>query len=275
MHKGNIMNKGNFKEKKNLIEEEVREELHREKAEVKEAIKHTKRSKVILSLLKLLLLFTIVIAVPVYIVFCHRDFITSFDSIEDVVSFLENYKTESILVYIAMQAVQIIISVIPGQAFQFAAGILWGFFLGLLFSLIGAFVGTTISFYLAKLLGRDAMHLLFTEEKMNWFVEKLNSRKAYTIVFLIYLIPGLPKDIMSYAAGISSMNFKAFLIFSMIGRTPAMSGSLLIGALYFSGHYGIMIAIGVFALAAFVLCIVFRKKISNYIDKLYEKVTED
>ena len=150
-----------------------------------------------------------------------------------------------------------------------------GFFLGLLFSLIGAFVGTTISFYLAKLLGRDAMHLLFTEEKMNWFVEKLNSRKAYTIVFLIYLIPGLPKDIMSYAAGISSMNFKAFLIFSMIGRTPAMSGSLLIGALYFSGHYGIMIAIGVFAVAAFVLCIVFRKQISNYIDKLYEKVTED
>ena len=95
------------------------------------------------------------------------------------------------------------------------------------------------------------------------------------IVFLIYLIPGLPKDIMSYAAGISSMNFKAFLIFSMIGRTPAMSGSLLIGALYFSGHYGMMIAIGVFAVAAFVLCIVFRKKISNYIDKLYEKVTED
>ena len=194
---------------------------------------------------------------------------------ELIMEFLENYKTESILVYIAMQAVQIIISVIPGQAFQFAAGILWGFFLGLLFSLIGAFVGTTISFYLAKLLGRDAMHLLFTEEKMNWFVEKLNSRKAYTIVFLIYLIPGLPKDIMSYAAGISSMNFKAFLIFSMIGRTPAMSGSLLIGALYFSGHYGMMIAIGVFAVAAFVLCIVFRKKISNYIDKLYEKVTED
>ena len=120
------MKKGNFKEKKNLIEEEVREELHREKAEVKEAIKHTKRSKVVLSILKLLLLFTIVIAIPVYIVFCHRDFITSFDSIEDVVSFLENYKTESILVYIAMQAVQIIISVIPGQAFQFAAGILWG-----------------------------------------------------------------------------------------------------------------------------------------------------
>ena len=106
-------------------------------------------------------------------------------------------------------------------------------------------------------------------------VKKLNSRKAYTIVFLIYLIPGLPKDIMSYAAGISSMNFKAFLIFSMIGRTPAMSGSLLIGTLYFSGHYAAMIAIGAFAVVAFILCIVFRKKISNYIDKLYEKVTED
>lgn len=263
------------KERKLKKSDKIREELRQEKQDMKENIRHTKRSKVILSAIKLILLIIIVISVPVYILLYHRELITSFDSIEDVVAFLENYKAESILVYIGMQAVQIIVSVIPGQAFQFAAGILWGFVWGLLFSLVGAFLGTTISFYLAKILGRDAMHLLFTEEKMNWFVEKLNSKKAYTIVFLIYLVPGLPKDLMSYAAGISSMNYKAFLLFSMMGRIPGMSGSLLIGALYYSGHHVAMIVIGVLAVVAFVLCVVFRKKISGYIEKMYDKVMED
>ncbi len=269
------MKKSTFNEKKTKYKEELRDGLRQERVEVKEAIRNTKRSKLVLSVVKLLFLFAIVIAVPVYMVIYHRDFLASFDSIDDVVAFFDKYTTESMLIYIGMQVAQIVISIIPGQALQFAAGILWGFFVGLILSIIGAFLGTTVSFYLAKLLGRDAMHILFTEDKMSWFVEKLNSRKAYTIVFLVYLIPGFPKDIVSYAAGISSMNYKAFLIFSMIGRTPAMAGSVLIGALYLSGHHAAMFAIGAFAIAAFVLCVIFRKKISRYIDKLYEKVTDE
>lgn len=115
---------------------------------------------------------------------------------------------------------QIVISVIPGQFFNLAAGYLYTFFPALLFSIIGAFLGTLISFTLAKLLGSDFVHLFFGKEKTQEYVRKLNSKKAYTVVFFLYLIPGLPKDVVSYAAGVSDMKFKPFYAL-VSGRSSA------------------------------------------------------
>lgn len=257
-----------------MDKEAFNENIHETREQVKENIRKTKKTKVILSFVKLTVLVAIVVAIPLYIFFYHRDFIQQFESFEDVLAYLAQYRFESIFIYIGIQVLQIIISIIPGQAFQFAAGYLYGFLPGLFFSVIGAFLGTTISFYLAKVLGKDAVHLFFGEEKTSYFIERLNSKRAYTIVFLLYLIPGLPKDVVSYAAGVSEMNFKAFMAFSMAGRLFGMSGSLLIGAFYFKEHYIGMAIIGAVAVIAFVLCIIYRKKINGFLDKFYDKVTK-
>ena len=227
--------------------------------------------KKVLSIGKFVLLLAIVVAIPANILLYHHDVIEQFKNLEDVIAFLEQYQWQSILVYIGIQMLQIVISVIPGQAFQFAAGYLYHFFPGLLFSLIGATLGTCVSFYLAKVLGKDAVHLFLGEEKTTYYLNRLNSRRAYTIVFLIYLIPGIPKDIVSYAAGISEMKFKPFLAFSLVGRTPGMAGSLLIGALYMKEHFVLMGVIAALAVIAFILCLVFRKKLQAYIDRFYDK----
>ena len=102
--------------------------------------------------------------------------------------------------YVAAQIVQIIISVIPGQELQIVAGFMYGIPLAFLLSIIGAAIGTLIAFYLARWLGQDAVRMLFGDEKTDEYMRRLNSRRAITITFLIYLIPGLPKDIMSYIA---------------------------------------------------------------------------
>ena len=256
-----------------MDKESFKENAHKTKDQVKQNIKKAKKTKLILSILKLTLLIGIVIAVPVYIYFYQQDFINQFKSFNDVIAYLEQYKFESVFIYIGIQILQIVISIIPGQAFQFAAGYLYGFFPGLLFSVIGAFLGTTLSFYLARLLGKSALHLFFGEEQMTYFIERLNSKRAYMIVFLLYLIPGLPKDVVSYAAGVSEMKFKAFMAFSMAGRIFGISGSLLIGALYFHHHYIGMGIIAVVAVVAFVLCIIYRKNINRYLDKFYDRVT--
>lgn len=256
-----------------MDKETFKENAHKTKDDVKKNIKSAKKTKLILSVLKLAVLSGIVIGIPLYIVLCQRDFIEQFRSFDDVLAYLEHYKFESIFIYIGIQILQIVISVIPGQAFQFAAGYLYGFIPGLIFSVIGAFLGTLVSFYLSRLLGKDAVHLFFGEERINHFIERLNSRRAYTIVFLLYLIPGLPKDVVSYAAGVSEMKFKAFMAFSMAGRIFGMSGSLLIGAFYFKQHYIGMAVIGAFAVIAFILCVIYRNKINRYLDKFYDKVT--
>lgn len=230
------------------------------------------RKRVVISLVKILFLVTIVIGIPLYIYFFKHDWLAQFKDFSDVLAYLESYKTESIIIYIGLQVIQIIISVIPGQVFQFAAGYLYTFFPSLLFSIIGAFIGTTISFFLARWLGSDFVHLFFGKEKTTEYVEKLNSKRAYTIVFLLYLIPGIPKDVVSYAAGVSEMNFKAFILLSMVGRLPGMMGSLMIGSMWHKEEYAGMIILGVIAVTAFICCIIFRKKINALLDKAYDRI---
>ena len=231
-----------------------------------------KRVKIASTIFKFALLLIIIVGIPLYIYFCHHEVIDQVSSIENVQALLDEYKGYSILVYILAQIVQIIICIIPGQWLQFAAGYAFGFWLGLLFSLIGATIGAFVSYYLAKLLGQGILYLLFDEDQMNHFIEKLNSKKAIVAVFVIYLIPGLPKDACSYAAGISNMKLKAFLIVSLIGRTPSMAGSLLIGNQVGIGSYTAAIIIGVAAVILCVVGVIFRNKITDLLDKVYDKL---
>ena len=93
---------------------------------IKKAEKENKR-RVILSVVKITLLVLIVVGIPLYLWFFHGDWLRGFKNIDDVVAFLEKYETESIFVYLGLQIVQIVISIIPGQVFQMAAGYIYGF----------------------------------------------------------------------------------------------------------------------------------------------------
>lgn len=231
-----------------------------------------KRFKIFSSIFKFALLLMILIGIPLYIYFFQHDIIEQFSSLEDVNAFFKEYRTQSIFIYIAVQILQIVICIIPGQWLQFAAGYMYGFWLGYLWSLVGAFIGTVITYYLAKILGHDIMHLIFSEEKIRNMLKTLNSKKAVILVFLIYLIPGVPKDLCSYVAGLSEMKLKPFLIISLIGRSPGMMGSLLIGRQVEVGGYTSAIVIAVIALILCLLGVLFRKQITSAMDKAYDKL---
>lgn len=240
------------------------------KIETKDKVR--RRAKILTTVLKFALLLIIVIGIPLYVYFFKPEVIEFMSSMDNINALFEEYKGYSILVYITAQVLQIIICVIPGQWLQFAAGYAFGFWAGLLFSLIGAAIGAVISYYLAKLLGQGILYLIFDEEQMNNFIEKLNSKKAIIAVLVIYLIPGLPKDACSYAAGISNMKLKPFLIVSLIGRTPAMAGSLLIGNQVGIGSYTIAIVIAAAAVILCILGVIFRKRITEILNRAYDRL---
>ena len=230
------------------------------------------KKKVAIAILKLIFLILIVVLIPLYLYFYQQDFLMRFRDFNDIVSFLERYKLQSIPIYIILQIAQIVISVLPGQFFQLAAGYLYTFWPALLFSCIGAFLGTTITFWLAKGLGSDFVHIFFEKDKTEDYVKRLNSKKAYTIVFLLYAIPGIPKDVVSYAAGLSEMKYKPFIILSTIGRLPGMMGSIIIGSMWHKEEYLGMIILAIIAVVAFCSCIIYRKKLHELIDKAYDKL---
>lgn len=227
------------------------------------------------SIVKFLILLAIIVGIPVYILIFRRDVITSLKSFDDALRLFRASQGKSALIYLAAQVLQIVISVLPGEAFQIAAGFIFGLVPGLILSVIGVLAGTSITYGLAKFLGEDAMYLMLGEEKARKMVDLLNTEKAYIVTFLLYLIPGTPKDMCCYVAGMSNMRFRPFLIISTVGRIPAMCGSLLFGQFYLKGNY---LAMKILAAAVGILLIVlliFRKKLMRKIDDLYRNYFAD
>ena len=234
--------------------------------------KRRKKLQAIVSVLKLLILFGIVIGIPIYIYFTYPDLIDRFKSLEEINELLKQYKTASIFAYMGLQVLQIVISVLPGQALQFAAGYAYGFWLGFFYSIIGVAIGTVITFYLARFLGKGALHVIFGEERFSKFVHTLNSKRSFIVLFVIFLIPGIPKDLFTYAAGVSEIRIIPFLLLSLIGRAPAMIGSIMMGNMFYNGSYIGLIILGAVAVILFISGILHRDNLLKWSDQFYTRM---
>jgi len=230
--------------------------------------------KKIIAILKLILLAAIVAGIPAFLYLRYGDGVFSKDTAESVIGYLRQNRSIAFLLIIGLQIIQVVVCVLPGQPIQFAASYMFGVGRGYLLSVIGAVIGTTISFYLAKALGSEAMHLFFGEEKINEYQRRLNSGRGLLLTFLIYLIPGVPKDLVSYAAGISEMRFRPFLQTATIGRSPAMLGSLLVGHFFGKQNYTAIIITTVIIVGLLLVCLIKRDELIAFLDRIEMKDAE-
>lgn len=232
-----------------------------------------KHIKNLITIIKFLMLLLIVVGIPIFVYYYHYEIIENFGSVEKIEMFLSRNEEHMIIAYLVLQVAQLVICIIPGQAVQLAGGYIFNIWLGFFLTIFGCAIGTFMAFYISRILGRDAMYLIFGESNLNNYIDKLNSRRAYLILFIIYLIPGIPKDLFAYAIGVSNMRFLPFFLISMIGRAPAMLCSLVIGAMLKSGSYTYAILLTLLIAALAVIGIIKRNKISNYADIIYERLS--
>jgi len=104
------------------------------------------------------------------------------------------------LVYILIQAIQVIIVVIPGDIVVFCAGFIYGIPLGFVLSYFGLLFGSLIVFYISRFFGYAIVSRLIAEEKIKKISKILNTSKGTFGLFIICCIPFVPKDIMMYVA---------------------------------------------------------------------------
>ncbi len=225
----------------------------------------------IFSLLQLLLLGIIVIGIPVYVLLMHPEWIEQVNSLEKAEKFLNSYQSQSYLIYLGIQIIQIVISVIPGQFMNMAAGWMFGFPISLLLSVAGAIIGTFLTYGMAKLLGRKAVKSIMKPDRYNQFLKRLNSKRAYIMVFILYLVPGLPKDILGYIAGVSNVKFIPFLFISIMGRLPALAVSVMVGSMLYKEIYTGVVLISILMVGLFIWGVVNRKRVLDFVDHGYEK----
>jgi len=118
-----------------------------------------------------------------------------------------------------MQALQVIIAPIPGEVTGILGGYLFGEWVGLLYSTIGLTVGSLAAFTVGRWLGAHYVQRFVSPDiwrKLGFIVEA----EGAIICFVIFLIPGLPKDMTCYLFGLSPMPFWVFAVVSTLGRIP-------------------------------------------------------
>src|SRR5262247_4016383 len=133
------------------------------------------------------------------------------------------------IIFILIQALQVIISPIPGEITGPVVGALFGTTLGLIYSTIGLTLGTLFCFWVGRKWGEPLVRPWLSEHhwnRMNFILEA----EGAIICFIVYLVPGFPKDIVSYLFGISPMPFWIFAIVSTIARIPGTWVSSYFGA---------------------------------------------
>lgn len=182
---------------------------------------------------------------------------------------LNTFGWKGILIFIALQILQVVVAALPGQFIQIAGGYIYGPWLGTLYSLVGISIGSVIVFCVAKFLGYRLVKLVASKEQLDKLSFMVNNEKSEIGVFILYLIPGLPKDVFTYIAGITPIKAASFFIVMMLGRLPALFGSAYIGSSMQEGNYSAAIIVGAAAVILFAAGLLLKDKI---IAKLRELV---
>ena len=148
---------------------------------------------------------------------------------EQFATWIASYGVYAALVFVAAQFVQVVIFFIPGEVTQFAGGYLFGTWLGLLLSYLGITLGSLTAFLLARLFEHGATDLLVNRQTVRQFDRLVYGKAGFWPMFILFLIPGIPKDLLCYIAGLTPMPVVTFLVISTIGRFPGVFLSSLIG----------------------------------------------
>jgi len=174
-------------------------------------------------------------------------------------------------VYIFLQALQIVIFVLPGEVTQIAAGWVFGFGWGSVLAVVGTILGSSAAFGLARKFGTSLVHKMAGPQATAKFDGLMESPRFIGSLFLLFLIPGIPKDILCYVAGLSSLRFVPFIVISTVARLPGILGSSLMGKALYQGDWTLLAAVAGGALVLFGIGWFFREAIFRFIERFATK----
>ena len=191
------------------------------------------RTKRILAFLSLLITAGLCYLVAHFAVF---RFISS-SSAEGFKEFIEGYGALGVFVALGIQILQVFIAFIPGEFVEVGLGYAFGALEGTILCLLGVGIASTLVFLLCKKWGIRLVELFVSTEKINSLSFINNENKLKRLTFILFLIPGTPKDMLTYIVPLTRIKLTEFLIISLIARIPSVVSSTVGGHLFEDGKY--------------------------------------
>ena len=147
------------------------------------------------------------------------------------------------IAYIGMVIFQVVIALIPGEPFEIAAGYAFGAVEGTLLCILASTLGSVAVFLLVRRFGVRLVEVFFSKDKLK-SVRFLKSTPKRDMLFLIiFMIPGTPKDLLSYVAGLTDIRFPVWLMICSLGRIPSIITSTVGGNALGTQNYWFAIAV--------------------------------
>ena len=162
---------------------------------------------------------------------------------EGLRDYIRSFGAGSWLVFLVLQVLQVFIALIPGEVLESAAGFVFGPLFGTALCYIGIGIASSMVFFLTRKFGVRLVEVFISREKINQLRFLNTEKKRNLLIFLIFFIPGTPKDLLTYFVGLTDIKFSVFLVLSLVARIPSVVTSTLGGHLIGEEDYKMAIAV--------------------------------
>lgn len=162
--------------------------------------------------------------------------------------------------FVGMVVFQLIIAIIPGEPLEMGAGYAFGAVEGTLLCILGCVIGSALVFLFVRRFGVKLVEVFFSREKIRSLRFLQDSRRLNLLTFIVFFIPGTPKDLLSYFIGLTDMKLGTWLLITGVARIPSIVTSTVTGdALGLQNYQFALIAFGATLLLSLVGILVYRR----------------
>ncbi len=180
---------------------------------------------------------------------------------------IENSGIGGIFIILGLQLLQILVPILPGEPIEFLSGMCYGTIGGMLIIFLGAFLSCFLIFFCVQKFGKSFINSFFSEESIQKFENsKLFSspEKIELFLFIAFIIPGTPKDLLTYIAGLLPIHPLRFILISTFARFPSVISSTFAGSNLVSGNWKLsVISYLLTFLVSGIILLIYRKKNSS------------
>jgi uncharacterized membrane protein YdjX (TVP38/TMEM64 family) len=191
------------------------------------------------------------------------------ESREQLIQWVQSKGALGVFALLGLQILQVVVAVIPGEMVEVAAGILYGTFWGYVVCTVGVLLSSCLVFFTVRKLGRGFVEDKISKEKLNQFKFLQDPHKRNLIVFLLFFIPGTPKDLLTYVVPLTSMKASHFLVLSALARIPSIVSSTYAGATIQQGRFEVTLLVFVVTGLLGIAGIFFNEKIVQALHKAH------
>ena len=185
-----------------------------------------------------------------------------------LLNLIEEHRTYAVFIFIGLQVIQVLVAILPGEVTGFVGGVFFGPVWGVIFSTIGLTLGSWIAFNLAHLLGRPLIDIIVRQETIKRF-DYVMKHKGLFLAFLLFLIPGFPKDILCYLLGLGHMRQGEFLIISIAGRLLGTTLLTIRGTFFRDERYGALFTVVWITIGVILIVLIYRERIERWFRKIH------